>query len=240
MELKKGGHLMENLIILDVTFQFGETKDIIHPVILLDDNEMVLIDCGYTGFLQNIEEAMGDKGLDCNKLTHIIITHQDHDHLGALAQFQKKYPNIKVIASETEAPYITGEKKSLRLEQAEEMQKYLPEDQKDFGRMFCEILRNVEPANVDIRVKEGDTFHWCGECEIIETPGHTSGHISLYLKNKKTMITGDAAVLENNNLVIANPQFTLDIKKAEESLLKLKEYDVDTFICYHGGVYKPD
>lgn len=54
------------------------------------------------------------------------------------------------------------------------------------------------------------------------------------------MITGDAAVLENNNLVIANPQFTLDIKKAEESLLKLKEYDVDTFICYHGGVYKPD
>lgn len=201
---------------------------------------MVLIDCGYSGFLQNIEEAMGEKGLDCNKLTKIIITHQDHDHLGALAQFQKKYPTIKVIASEVEAHYITGERKSLRLEQAEEMQKFLPEEQKEFGRRFIGILKNVEPAHVDITVKEGNTFPWCGGCEIIETPGHTPGHISLYLINKKIMITGDAAVIENNNLVIANPQFTLDIKKAEESLLKLKEYDVDTFICYHGGVYKPD
>lgn len=231
---------MENIIVLDVTFKFGDIEDRIHPVVLKDENEMVLIDCGYTGFLQNIEEAMSAKGLDCNNLTKIIITHQDHDHLGALAQFQRKYPNIKVIASETEAPYITGEKKSLRLEQAEEMQKYLPEEQQDFGRSFCEILRKVEPAQVDITVKEGDSFPWCGGCEIIETPGHTPGHISLYLKSRKTMITGDAAVVEDHKLVIANPQFTLDIKKAEESLLNLQEYDVDTFICYHGGVFRPE
>lgn len=229
---------MEKIIVLDVKFKFGDTEDVIHPVILFDDTEMVLIDCGYTGFISNIETAIRDKGLDCNKLTKIVITHHDHDHMGALAALVKKYPNIQVVAGEAEAPYITGEKKSLRLEQAENMQKYLPEDQKEFGTMFCEILRKVEPAKVDIIVKEGDIFPWCGGCEMIETPGHTPGHISLYVKDKKTMITGDAAVLENDRLEIANPQFTIDMPKAEKSLLKIRGYDVDTFICYHGGVYK--
>ncbi|MDF2632738.1 MAG: beta-lactamase domain protein [Caproiciproducens sp.] len=229
---------MEQIVVLNVKFQFGDTKDVIHPVILKDDKEMVLVDCGHTGFLPKIEEAIGAAGLNCNQLTKIVITHQDHDHIGALAAFKQKYPNIQIIASEIEAPYVAGKMKTIRLEQAEALQKTLPEEQKAFGNAFCEILRNVEPAKVDLTVHDGDLFDWCGGCEIVATPGHTPGHISLYLKNKKTMITGDAAVLEDDRLVIANPQFTLDMESAEKSLSKILSYDADTFICYHGGIYK--
>ncbi len=81
-------------------------------------------------------------------------------------------------------------------------------------------------------------MNWCGGCEIVGTPGHTPGHISLYIKNKKTLITGDAAALENNQLVIENPQFTLDVENANKSISKILDYDADTYICYHGGVYK--
>lgn len=229
---------MENIIALNIKFKFDVVEDVIHPVILKDDKEMILIDCGFTGFMPVIEEAMKAEGLDCNQLTKIIITHHDHDHMGSLADFKLKYPNIKVVASEVEAPYISGEKKYLRLEQAEVMQDTLSEDQKAFGEAFCEILRNVKPVKVDIIVHDGEIMDWCGGCEIISTPGHTPGHISLYSKNKRTMITGDAAVLEDNQLVIANPQFTLDVDKAKKSLTKLMSYDVETFICYHGGILK--
>jgi len=229
---------MENIIVLNIKFNFGVVEDVIHPVILKDDKEMILIDCGYTGFMPIIEDAMKEEGLDCNHLTKIIITHHDHDHMGSLADFKIKYPNIKIVASEGEVPYISGEKKYLRLEQAEVMQDTLSEDQKAFGEAFCEILRNVKPVKVDIIVHDGEIMDWCGECEIISTPGHTPGHISLYSKNKRTMITGDAAVLEDNQLVIANPQFTLDLDKAKKSLTKLMSYDVETFICYHGGILK--
>lgn len=229
---------MENIIVLNVKYKFGDIEGIIHPVVLKDNNEMILVDCGYTGFMPIIEDAFKSENLDCNQLTKILITHHDHDHMGALADFKEKYPNIEIIASEIEAPYISGEKKSLRLEQAEELQNNLSEEQKAFGKAFCEILKSVKPVNVDILVNDGEVMDWCGGCEIVGTPGHTPGHISLYLKDKRIIITGDAAALENNQLVIANPQFTLDIENANKSISKILDYDAETYICYHGGIYK--
>lgn len=229
---------MENIIVLNINYKFGDTEGIINPVILKDNNEMILVDCGYIGFMPIIEDAMRTENLDCSQLTKIIITHHDHDHMGALADFKQKYPNIKIVASEIEAPYIAGEKKSLRLEQAEALQNTLDEEQKSFGKAFCDILKSVKQVKVDILVHDGEIMNWCGGCEIVGTPGHTPGHISLYIKNKKTLITGDAAALENNQLVIANPQFTLDMESTSKSISKILKYDADTYICYHGGVYE--
>ncbi|MDF2606783.1 MAG: beta-lactamase domain protein [Bacillales bacterium] len=229
---------MLNVKVLNIEYKFNDIKETFHPVIIFSGEEIIMIDCGYPGFLSIIEREIQKIGVDCNMINKIMITHQDHDHMGSLADFIEKYPKIQVIASNYEAPYVAGDKKSLRLLQAEEFQKTLPEEQKEFGEHFCEILRNVRPCNVDITVDNGDFIDINGECKVIATPGHTPGHISLYLKKIKTIITGDAAVLENNKLVIANPQFTLDFKQAEDSLEKILSYDANTFICYHGGVYK--
>lgn len=226
---------MNEIIVLNIQFKFREIEDVIHPVVLKDDRNMILIDCGYTGFLPNIEQAMDEKNLSCGDLTHVLITHQDHDHMGALSELKKKHPNIKVVASKSESPYISGKLKSLRLAQAEAMQPYLPEEQKAFGVAFCNILKNIQPVEVDLEIQDGDVFDWCGGCTIIGTPGHTPGHISVYVNQKKVFITGDAAALENGKLVIANPQFTLDRQKAEESLHKIMQLGAKEIICYHGG-----
>lgn len=227
-----------NIVTLNIRFRFGDIEDSIYPVILQDDKEMILVDCGYTGFMPMIEEAMVAENLDCNQLTKIIITHHDHDHMGALADFKRKYPQIEVVASEIEAPYIEGKKKSLRLEQAEALQHTLSDEEKPFGEAFCKILRDVESVKVERFVNDGEIMDWCGGCEIISTPGHTPGHISLYLKEEKTVITGDAAVLENNELVIANPKFTIDMEHANKSIAKILDYNANTYICYHGGIFK--
>jgi len=228
---------MEEIIILDIPVKFGDMEEVIHPVILMYAKEMILVDCGYIGFMPKIEGAIQARGLDCSQLTKILITHHDHDHMGALADFKQKYPQIQVVASSIEAPFIAGETKSMRLEQAEALQNAaLTEEQKAFGEAFCNILRSVKPVAVDITVHDGQIMDWCGGCEIISTPGHTPGHITLYLKKHRTIITGDAAVLENNELVIANPQFTLDMESASQSLAKLQSFEADKYICYHGGI----
>ena len=217
---------MQNAVtILNVHFRFGETEGVIHPVVLQDDAHVVLIDCGYTGFLPAIEEAMLKSGISCEDLTHAFITHHDHDHMGALSALKKKYPHIQVVAGEHEEPYISGRLRSLRLAQAEAMQLTLPKDQQAFGITFCNILRNVEPVPVDLIVHGGETLDWVGGCTVVNTPGHTPGHISLYPHNENIMIAGDAAVVENDKLAIANPQFTLDMQDAEKSLEKLLEYN---------------
>ena len=230
---------MNQIIILDVAFQFGEVMDVIHPVVLKDEVNMVLVDCGYTGFLPEIEKAMEEKNLNCTDLTHVFITHQDHDHMGALAALKEKYPGVTIVASRVEAPYISGQQKSLRLAQAEAMQPLLPDDQKEFGLAFCNILKNVQLAMPELLVKDGDSLDWCGGCTVISTPGHTPGHISLYVNQEDILITGDAAALENGELTVANPQFTLDLDQAERSLEKIKVLGAKKIICYHGGVYQP-
>ncbi|MFT4144150.1 MAG: MBL fold metallo-hydrolase [Mobilitalea sp.] len=227
---------MNQIIVLDIKFKFGEVEDVIHPVVLVDDQHMILIDCGYTGFSPAIKQEMEENNLNCADLTHILITHQDHDHMGAAFALKQEYPQIQVVASKEEAPYISGKLKSLRLEQAEALQVTLPEEQKQFGLQFCNILKNVQSVAVDIEVKDGDILDWCGGCTILGTPGHTPGHISIFVNEKKVMIAGDAAALENGKLVIANPQYTLDIKKAEGSLQKIKSYAAKEIICYHGGI----
>jgi len=180
---------------------------------------------------------MKSKNIDPNSLTKVLITHHDDDHMGALYEIKEKYPNVKVVASEIESEYISGRKKSLRLLQAEEILKVLPEEQKQFGIEFCESLRKVKPVNVDITVKDGDYFNWAGGCHIISTPGHMPGHISLYLEETNSIVTGDAAVIENGKLVIANPQFTLNFDKTQDSLEKIISMNADNYYCYHGGKF---
>ena len=74
-------------------------------------------------------------------LKNIIITHYDDDHLGALYDFKVKYPQINVIASEIESHYISGEIKSERLVQAEEMLERMPIEEKEFGEWFIQQLK---------------------------------------------------------------------------------------------------
>lgn len=106
---------MEKVIVLDIKFQFGGIEDVIHPVVLKDGANLVLVDCRYTDSLPAIERAMEEKNLSCRDLTHVLITHQDHGHMGTLAQLKKKYPRIQAVASKGETSYISGRLKSLRL-----------------------------------------------------------------------------------------------------------------------------
>jgi glyoxylase-like metal-dependent hydrolase (beta-lactamase superfamily II) len=231
---------MKAIVVLDIPFPVGTDDDWIHPVVLRDENHLVLVDCGYTGAFPLIETALNTHGISPEQLTHVVITHQDHDHMGGLFELKSRYPQVRVVASKIEAPYISGEIKSVRLAQAEALQAVLPPDQQAFGEKFLGILRAVRPVNVDETVTDGQELPWCGGCKVMATPGHTAGHISLSLPNLKTVISGDAAVIENKSLVIANPQFTLDPVLAQRSLELLKDLGAEQIICYHGGIWRAD
>lgn len=229
---------MNKYVILDVEMSYWNMKEIIHPVVLTDNDYCVLVDCGYVGSLPKIEEALNLSAIMPEEITHIILTHQDHDHMGAAAEFKQKYPKVQIMASADETPYINGEKKSLRLIQAEELQKILPPEQQAFGEAFCSLLRRVEPVAVDRPLSPNEVLPFCGGCCFIATPGHTPGHISLHIPKLDIIITGDAMALDGGKPVIANPQFTLDLNMATSSMEKLLSYQKETIICYHGGVLR--
>lgn len=231
---------MNKLHVLELNFEFNGNKETIYPVLLTDNKEKVLIDCGYPNFLVLIEECAAKNNIDISSLTKIIITHHDFDHMGALGEFKRKYPHIKVMAAKEEVPYIEGKKKSLRLQQAEALYESLPDEEKPQAEIFHKTLEAVENCKVDVALNHGDILDIAGGIEVVATPGHMPGHISLYHKESKSMIVGDALVLEKGELAIALPKYTLNFKEALKSVEELLNYDIDRIICYHGGVYTKD
>ncbi|WP_318581622.1 MBL fold metallo-hydrolase [Bacillus paranthracis] len=222
------------IIELPIEFEFNEQKQCIYPSLIIVNDELTLVDTGYMNFLPLIEEAILKHGYKMKNLKNIIITHYDDDHIGALYDFKVKYPYVNIIASEIESNYINGDIKSERLVQAEDMLERMTNEEKEFGKWFIQQLKNIKHISVDEKV-HNDQMILNGECQIVATPGHTSGHISLYFPNLDYVITGDAAVQENGELVIANPDFCLDIEKAEESLKRIKDLKAVKYYCYHGG-----
>ncbi|WP_130807619.1 MBL fold metallo-hydrolase [Senegalia massiliensis] len=231
---------MNKLAVLEIKFDFNGDKNTIYPVILSDKSEVILIDCGYPNFLHLIKGAAKKDGVDISKLTKIIITHHDFDHMGALAEFKREYPHIKVLSSIDDEKYISGKEKSLRLQQAEAIYDKIPEEEKESAKEFQRFIQKVENVQVDMCLKDRDSFSWFGGMEIIATPGHMPGHISVYLESSKTLISGDALIVENDKLMIPYPQYTLDIDNAKKSINKLLNYEIDRIICYHGGTYIKD
>jgi glyoxylase-like metal-dependent hydrolase (beta-lactamase superfamily II) len=226
---------MKKIAILRIDMDVNGFISALHPVIVSDDQEMVLFDCGHSGALNQLTDSAFLAGFDLNKLTKVIITHHDHDHMGGLADLKREYPWIRIYASAIEADCISGKTKSIRLQQAEEQLELLSEDQKEHALNRIKMLRLIEPVEVDEILEDGDVLDICGGIEVVASPGHMPGHISLYLRDFKTMIAGDALVVADGKLYRANPRFTLDKDEAYTSARRFINYAIDTLICYHGG-----
>lgn len=223
---------------LDLKYNFGGAEQHLFPVVLFGGKDRVLVDCGYPGSLELLRKQLHQHHIRPEELTRLVLTHQDDDHMGAAAELKEAYPSIKISASPIEAPYISGALKNLRLQQGEALQARLPEDQKAFGEQFCDRYRQLRTVPVDEPLFPGERFDWGGGCEIIESPGHTPGHLSIRSLDNDYMITGDAAVIGEGKLMIANPEYCLDPVAAKRSLERIMQYSCRQYLCYHGGMLK--
>ena len=70
--------------------------------------------------------------------------------------------------------------------------------------------------------------------EIIETPGHTVGHISVYDSVAKALVAGDALNGAGGGITGPNAQFTPDMPTANESVKKMAAFDIETAYFGHG------
>lgn len=70
--------------------------------------------------------------------------------------------------------------------------------------------------------------------EVIETPGHTPGHISVLDASAGILVTGDALNGIEGGVTGANPRFTADVDVAAASIAKLAERNFSQALFGHG------
>jgi glyoxylase-like metal-dependent hydrolase (beta-lactamase superfamily II) len=214
---------------------------VINPVLIRDNETVLLVDTGFPGQLSQIREAVEHTGIPFAALNKIIITHHDFDHIGSLADILRESPGcVEVLSHAGEVPYIQRERLPLkstleRQAQREAQFNALPEELKPRLKGF---LSPPLPAAVDRTLADGEELPYAGGIVAIHTPGHSPGHLCLYHKWSKLLIAGDALNVSNGCLLGPNPVFTPDLSTARISLRKLSSYNIETVICYHGGVYR--
>jgi glyoxylase-like metal-dependent hydrolase (beta-lactamase superfamily II) len=218
---------------------------VLYPTLLWDQQDVVLVDAGLPGMAPQFLEAMAQANVRPEKLTRIIITHHDLDHIGSLGELLRAVPHrVEVLAHAEEVPYIQGERLPIKMTpemvaQMEERMKGLPEEQRQAMRKMSEGLGN-QKLTVDRTVGDGELLPCCGGIQVIHTPGHTPGHICLYLAAMKTLIAGDALFAEGGNLMPAPAFINADASMAFASLEKLTRCDIANVIAYHGGLFRDE
>jgi len=223
---------------LELLMNVMGTTSIVCPTLISDNNNFILIDTGYPGQLQQIRDALEKVGIGICKLNKIIITHHDIDHIGCLAAIvNENQGKTEVYSHEVEKPYIQGDIQPIKLTQLEARLDTLNEQMKSIYEGMKSGYKNCV-SGVDGAIVDGLELPYCGGITVIHTPGHTPGHISLYLKKSKTLISGDTLFIENGQLIRPQQFVNFDNDLALESIKKFTNYDIENIICYHGGEYK--
>jgi glyoxylase-like metal-dependent hydrolase (beta-lactamase superfamily II) len=229
--------IADKIEILEIPMKIMGTESTIYPTLIWDDNNVILVDAGLPNNLKEIKNAMDKAGVPFEKIDTIIVTHQDIDHIGGINDIVEELNDIKVLAHGDDKPYIQGEKKILRLNNSNFMDRInaLPEEER------LKILDMFENASVkvDVVLSNGEELAYCGGIIVIHTPGHTPGHICLYHEESKSLIVGDALNIDEEQLIVTNTQ-ALNEKERKiviNWLKKFIELDVENVITYHGGLF---
>jgi len=207
-----------------------EPESFLNLTLIVDEqNGNMLVDAGLPDQAEAIGVALLEAGIGVRDLRRIIFTHQDLDHVGSGAALVRQ-SGARVLAHPADAPHIDG---SLRLlKPSAEMLEQRPQ--------MREILERLEPVGVDEHLEDGERLDIAGGIHVIFTPGHTPGHLSLYLERSRVLIAGDALRAERGSLTGPNPSMTLEMGTALQSLRRLAGLKIDTIVCYHGGVVSED
>ena len=135
------------------------------------NNVTIMIDAGYN--YARLREKMGWLDIDPSTIQHILITHQDTDHVGALeTDSELLFRDATVYIGEIENRYLTGETR-----------------RKVFHGLYK--LPMVRMENKKVLLRDGEVFQ-IGDIKIecLLVPGHTWGHM-VYLIDDEYLFTGD-------------------------------------------------
>lgn len=185
-------------------------------VYLADD---VLIDAATRQAERRILHQLQGRHLSAHALTHVHPDHQGSSHS---------------ICQRLSIPLLCGERDVAAMETpgavvAEKIPAWL--------RRFQERWWVGAPHLIDRALREGDEV---ASFKVLETPGHTAGHISLWRESDGVLIAGDA--LSNMNLFTGMPGlreppeiFVADMERNRESIRKLAALEPQLVCFGHGA-----
>jgi len=143
------------------------------------DNQITLIDSGVSGSEHLIFDYIRANGRHPDEIGMLVLSHSHPDHIGS-AKAIKAETGCTVLAHKAEKAWI--EDTDLQFKE-----RPVPGYHKLVGG----------PVSLDRLLVDGQTLDLGGpvSCEVLHTPGHSAGSISLFFGREKALFSGDALIL---------------------------------------------
>ena len=202
-----------------------------NPYVIADEDGLTIIDAGIPGSHRKILAYVEGLGKSPTDVKRIILTHSDMDHVGGLAALQAA-TGARTYTSQIEADAIARGKPSRPI-QAQGF---------SWRRTLMRLLAPIigpRPFKVDEILKDGQTLPVLGGLRVVETIGHTPGHISLYAPAAGVLFCGDSMRTNESGPILATPAaLTWDADKAKESMRKQAALGARILCPGHGPVLR--
>ncbi len=197
----------------------------VNALILEDDGGPVIVDTGMPGSATKILDGVKALGHAPGAVQKIIITHLHIDHAGSLAELKRA----------TGAPAIMHPVDAALVRRGQAIRPVTPTPGL-FSRVMALTTRffraELEAATVEEEIVEGDRLPLAGGIQVLHTPGHAAGHVSLYLdRDGGILLVGDAAV---HMMGLRYPPIVEDMAAATASLKRLAMLPFNTAVFMHG------
>lgn len=205
---------------------FSLTDSLDCHVYLIDGgSELAIVDAGGGRSTGELVDAIASHGLDPARVAHIILTHAHFDHAGGCAALHAALPSARVYASEVCAPWIRdGDDAAISLDIARAINAY-PRDSV------------LHPCPVDVELRDGDTVA-VGDLSltVLDTPGHSDGHIALLLDDGATRSLFAGDVVFAGGKIVLQPTYDCRVMAHVQSLRKLRSLEITSLLPGHLAV----
>jgi N-acyl homoserine lactone hydrolase len=150
------------------TFNADQTRMGLSTVALIRGQTLTVVDVAHFGRRNMLMDALESRGISLNDVGRVVLTHAHWDH----AQNTDLFPNAEIVIHAKELEYTRNPR---------------PGDHAT-ARYFAETLKGQK-----VREITGETELEPG-VTLIETPGHTRGHISVLVQTAQGLVCigGDA------------------------------------------------
>jgi glyoxylase-like metal-dependent hydrolase (beta-lactamase superfamily II) len=202
-------------------------KTVANPYLLIDPDGLTLIDAGLPGSHKKILRYLAGLGYAPVDLKRILITHADFDHVGGLAAL-KAATGARVYASPAEARAMAERHASRPLK-----------PRRVIVRLLVHLMASLfkpAPIQVDELLSDGQTLPLLGGLRVIETPGHTPGHISLFAASAGILFCGDSIVSGESGLRGSSGANNWDQAQSDESVRRQAALGARILCSGHGPV----
>jgi glyoxylase-like metal-dependent hydrolase (beta-lactamase superfamily II) len=199
-----------------------------NPYILVDADGLTIIDTGLPRSERKILAYAASLGKSAHDVKRILLTHSDLDHVGALAALHK-LTGARTYASRIEADAIAAGRPSRQIKSSGFSAR----------RLMFALLRpflKAAPFQVDEILEDGQVLPVLGGLRVIDTSGHTPGHISFFSPAAGILFCGDSLVTDDAGIHGSRPGLTWDAAKARQAERKQAALGPKIVCSGHGPV----